>query len=377
MRILQFVPYFIPYNGGQERYVYNLSRHLVKMGHEVHVITSNYPESKEYEVIDGITVERYRCLARPLRNPIVPSFLTINGRIKDFDVIHTHNEHSSAAMAAAYLRRKNNIPLVLTCHGQLRFGNIFADTFEKIYSRSIGRILLDTCDKIVTLSDSDKQYVSNLGVDDVKITILPNAIDPDELESFKPRDVSQKYNLDGKRIVLFVGPVIKRKGVEYLIRAIPKVSRGVRDEIIFVFTGSGDFIEEAKRLSRELKVGDKVLFTGLIDFEELIGFYRSSDIFVLPSMSEGLPTSILEAMYFSLPVITTDIPGVRDHFKDTALLVPPKDEDKLAETLIKLLGNDELRKRLSKSGEKLVRDKYTWDIVAKNYGEIYKNLMER
>ena len=89
MRILQLVPYFPPYIGGQERYVYNLSKYLVRMDHEVHIITSNFPKSEEQEIMDGITIERHKCLARPFRNPITPTFLTLGKKIKKFDVVHT------------------------------------------------------------------------------------------------------------------------------------------------------------------------------------------------------------------------------------------------------------------------------------------------
>mgnify|MGYP000144326075 CR=1 FL=1 len=139
MKILQFVPYFLPYPGGQERYVYNLSKYLVKMGHEVHVITSNFPKSKKFEEIDGITVERYTLIARPLRNPIVPKFLLVPKRFKDFDIIHIHNEHAFSSMVAAYAKRNGDFPLVLTNHGQLKFGNYLADTIERAYMKTFGK----------------------------------------------------------------------------------------------------------------------------------------------------------------------------------------------------------------------------------------------
>jgi len=348
------------------------------MGHEVHIITSNFPKSEEQEIMDGITIERHKCLARPFRNPITPTFLTLGKKIKKFDVVHTHNEHSFAAMVAAYLRRKTDVPLILTCHGQLRFGNFFVDAFERTYSKSIGRMIFEISDHIVTLSASDKQYVSSLGIDSKKISIITNAIEPSELEKFYSGDLEsfrRKCNLDEKRVVLFVGPVIKRKGVEYLIRAIPIVLRNIT-EISFVFTGGGDFLDDAKLLSRKLGISGNVIFTGLIGMRELIKFYRISDLFVLPSFSEGMPTSILEAMYFGLPVVTTDIPGVRDHFSDVALLVPPKNENRLAEAIVRLLDDEKLRKKLSEAGKELVKHKYTWDVVAKKYEQIYKSTLE-
>lgn len=348
------------------------------MGHEVHVIASNFPKAKEFEVIDGITIERCSCLIRPLRNPIAPGMLRLGKKIKEFDVIHTHNEHSFAAMAATYFRRKIDAPLILTCHGQLIFGNKIADYFERIYSRIIGRKIFKIVDHIITLSSSDKQYVSSFGIDLDKIGILPNAIDSEEMfklnqnfENFDSDAFIQKYRLDGKRIILFVGPVIRRKGVEYLIKAIPTVLKDGRDDITFVLVGGGDFLDKTRQLIKMINMEDHVVLTGIISDHELIKFYKCADLFVLPSLSEGVPTSILEAMYFGLPVVATDIPGVKDHFKDVALLVPPKNEDRLAEAIIRLLDDKELTRRLSKTGGELVKSRYTWDAVAREYEKIY------
>ncbi|MCK8519863.1 glycosyltransferase, partial [Methanoculleus sp. 7T] len=77
MKILQIVPYCLPYRGGQERYVYNLSKYLVRHGHDVEIVTSNYPYTRECETSEGIRITRHRCLARPLRNPLTPAFMTL------------------------------------------------------------------------------------------------------------------------------------------------------------------------------------------------------------------------------------------------------------------------------------------------------------
>ena len=383
MKILQIVPYFPPYNGGQERYVLNLSRYMVKKGHEVDIITSNYPKSKNYEKFDGINITRLKYLARPLRNPIVPGFFFENNKnFKEYDIIQTHNEHSISAIAAARFKRKYNLPLVLTCHGQLKFGNFFVNSFEKFYSKNIGKILFDISDIIVVLSESDRQYVSSFDINFRKIAVIPNAIDSNELEHI----ITDKCDLEAFSFdrdheqnpkVLFVGPVIKRKGVEHLIRAIPKVIKDFKfKDILFIFTGVGDYLEEAKLLAIRLGIQKNTLFTGYISMECLTMFYKSSDLFVLPSFSEGLPTSILEAMFFGLPVIATDIPGVRDHFRDYALLVPPGDSESISIAISNILNNSHLSDRLSFDGKKLIKSKYLWDTVADEYEKIYKNLRD-
>jgi len=381
MRILQVAPYFIPYPGGQERYVYNLSKYLVKMGHEVHVITSNYPKTKSFEEIDGITIERHKVFARILRNPITPGFLKIRGMIRNFDIVHMHNEHSFSAMITAYQKKRYDFPLILTNHGQLRFGNFFSDAFEKIYSQSVGKNIFRAASRIVALSSSDAEYISSLGIESKKISILPNAIDSSEFVPYSNLDnidFLKRYNVEGKRIVLFVGQIIQRKGIEYLLKSAKYVMElSHENNIVFFVIGKGGFLEKAKNIVKNLNISELIVFTGKIPFGELVEAYKSADVFVLPSLSEGLPTTILEAMYFGLPVIATDIPGVRDHFRNRALLVPPKNEYKLAEAIIKLLKDEELAKRLSTNGKELVKSKYTWDIVSKKYEDLYKETVRK
>lgn len=375
MKILQLVPYFIPYKGGQERYVYNLSKHLTKIGHEVLIITSNFPGAARKETMESIQVLRHTCIMRPLRNPIAPGMLADKNIVSDCDVIHTHNEHSFASMVACRYKTDLDKPLMITCHGQLKFGNMIADNFEKSYSRKFGKDIFNCADKIIALSSSDKEYISSLNVNSGKISILPNAVDTDMLSRLDEEvgGAQLLQGCDNKKVVLFTGPVIRRKGVEFLIQSIPMVIKHTPNAF-FVFVGGGDFLTKAKEMVIKIGIEKHVLFTGSLSEHDLIGCYKSSDLFVLPSLSEGLPTSILEAMYFGLPVIATDIPGIRDHFTNSSLLVPPENPGELAKAIIRLLDDPVYSKSLSEMGHKLVKAEYTWDKVIRKYDDIYRKL---
>jgi glycosyltransferase involved in cell wall biosynthesis len=379
MKILQIVPYFLPYVGGQENYVYNLSKHLVEKGHEVHVVTSNYPKTSKEEVIDGITVTRYPCLARLLRNPITPSFFTLVDLAKEYDIIHTHNEHSTAAMAAAYLKKRTGKPLVLTCHGQLRFGNAFLDSIENVYSRTIGKKILEKTDAIITLSGSDKQYITSLGIRQDKIAEIPNAIDTHQRAMLEknsdPEGFRKKYALEGKRIVLYVGQVIQRKGLEYLINAMPQVIKDNGEDIHFVYVGEGDYLQTAKKMIEKLDMKKHATFTGSLNQQDVASAYKAAELYILPSLSEGLPTTILEAMYYGVPVIATDIPGVRDHFEGAAVLIPLKSTSRIADALSKTISDKDLIDNLVARGKTLVLSKYTWPEVTNQYECVSKTLL--
>ena len=379
MKIAQITPYFLPHTGGVERYVYNLSKNLINEGHTVEVITSNVPEGRTVDVVDGIPVRRLKCIGEPLRNPLVPSIFLLLDELKKFDIIHVHNLYSSLALSIPILKKFCKIPLVLTHHGQLIYGEPMKDTCVKIYEKSIEKIILKSVDNAVVLSESDAQYISLSGLKMDRVKILPNAINPADFTAYTNVDTTEfieKYHLGGRKRILFVGEVTNRKGIPTLIKSIPPLIKKVlTEEVVFVIVGSGENLSDARALAKDLDVESHVVFTGRLPFVELMQAYCSSDLFVLPSLSEGLPTSILEAMYFGLPVVSTDIPGVRDHFSDFAILVPPKNEFALSNAIISVLEDEHFASMLSRSGRELVLNKYTWGKVAGCYELLYSKVM--
>lgn len=374
MKILQIVPYCLPYHGGQERYVYNLSKYLVRHGHDVEIVTSNYPHTRECETSEGIRITRHRCLARPLRNPLTPAFMTLTRESRECDIVHTHNEHSTAAMAAAFFRNNRCAPLILTCHGQLIFGDHFRDTLEKAYSRTIGRRIFSRVDRIAVNSADDRDYVLSIN-DSVaeKIDILHNAIDPEFFDAVSGSNGT--FDLSGRTNILYVGRLIRRKGLEWLIRAMAEVKRSDDGrDVRCILVGDGEDREYFERLIREQGVEGSVVLAGDVSLDELVYLYRHADLFVLPSLSEVCPTVVLEAMYFGLPVVTTDIPGVRDHFAGCALLVPPKDAGSLARAVQSVIDDKNTAVRLARAGHDLVAGKYIWSRVSKEYESIYRSM---
>ncbi len=378
MKILQIAPYFMPYIGGQESYVYNLSKQLVKNGHEVHIITSNYPKTKYHEELDGITIQRHDILVRPLRNPISLDFLKIKDIVNDYDVVHVHNGHSFPAMITGFLKSRKEFPLVITSHGKLKFGVSYKDFLVKIYRKTISKLLFDNCDKIIVLSKSQEDYISSFNPNAFdKIEIIPNAIDTNlfkEIDKLTPVNKTENLNL------LYVGQLVKRKGLKWLIESISILKGKKIDNIKLILVGSGPDEAYFKKLVKDLKLNDLIEFKGQInDKKEVVSLYKNSDIFLLPSLSEGLPTVILEALFFGLPVIATDIPGIRDHFENYISLVPTKDNNKLAETIINLSQKDNLEqaRKISKEFRNLIESKYSWSAVAEKYEIIYENILNK
>jgi glycosyltransferase involved in cell wall biosynthesis len=377
MKILQVCPYFYPFLAGQEQYVLQLSKKLLKYGEHVDVYTSNYSNLQDFEIIDGIHVHRFDMITAPLNNPISITFLGIFRKLKSFDVVHIHNEHSFFSFITCLCNIYHKKPIVLTCHGQLIFGSYFKDLFEKIYSRTIGKFMFNAATKIIALSEEDKIYISSIGVDTNKIHVLPNAIDTDDLDKQIATEIDAKLSekFVDNRLILFVGRIIPRKGIEYIIKCVKDVI-GQFDDAIFILIGNGEYKSNAEQLCKEQGIEDHVIFLSGLPDEIFFSYYKLAEICILPSLSEGLPTTILESMYFETPVVATNIPGIRSHFKDVALLIPPKNEYELSKAIIRLLSDKKLAMSLRKKGKNLVTSNYTWNKVSKSYLEIYSNLFE-
>jgi rhamnosyl/mannosyltransferase len=135
--------------------------------------------------------------------------------------------------------------------------------------------------------------------------------------------------------------------------------------------GGGVEKDHIQRLIAKFGLQERVHIVGQVSDTELAHLYAKADALVLPSLSEGCPTVVLEAMYFGLPVIATDIPGIRDHFKDTAWLIPPGDDEKLANAIYDLVKNPDHSAWMRKIGRDFVLKNYTWDKIARDYQLIY------
>ena len=380
MRILQPVQYFYPYIGGQEKYIYNLSKQLIRMGNQVDIITSNFPAAPRLDSMEGINIKRLPIIARILRNPIAPGFL-IAGRIASaYDIIHLHNEHGFPTMIASTIWAKSR-PYILTCHGQLQYGNRVSDISERMYTKTIARLVFSKVDRICVNSSLDRDYIRRIDpLASDKLRVVSNAVDPMRLEEVRKsaQNVSLPFQSpEGSFKILFVGRIIRRKGIEWLLKAVRiLIKEKGRTDVILTLVGSGEDSLEFIRMSQELGIANQIHFMGEVSDEILINMYENSDLFVLPSLSEVCPTVLLEAMYFRLPVVSTRIAGIMDHFSDTAILVPTMDERLLAMEIENLLDDEKKRKSLSVKGRERILSQYTWPQVARKYLEIYSEAIE-
>lgn len=231
--------------------------------------------------------------------------------------------------------------------------------------RALFRKTLDRATYVVTLGQFWQSYlIDEIGVDPDKVVIVPYGV-PDPRFARQPRD-SKPLRL------LFLGQLGERKGTPVLLRALAMPSLRSGDWSL-VLAGDGE-VEEMRKLAVELGISERCTFTGWVDRMDAERLLSNSDIFVLPSRAEGLPVAILEAMSYGLAIVTTPVGAIAEAITDreTGLLIPPEDDTALANALVELLEQQDLRRRIGKGAKDKFHKEFTLQRYAESIREIYR-----
>ena len=346
--------------GGPESITFNIAKFLDSVGDEVFVFKGFYG--------DATTLRR---LGIEVRNIIDPRI------IRNSDVVHVILGLKSNGYLGATLAKTLSRPLVWHFHQpkDTTFKGIryFKYHIINILS-SIDRIFLDYSDAIIAVSDYSRRFLLRMGYKG-KITVIPPGIDINFFRPYKEQDILlEKYNIKESNRILFVGNLIPRKGLDDLFLAYRLLrQRGYNCCLIIV--GEGPEKRHLQQLMKKLRLQD-VYFLGRVPNEDLPYIYSSSDIFVLPSLQEGLGIVLLEAMSCGLPVVASNVGGIRDVIKkEVGLPIPPRDHQALTKALSLLIEEEELRKELSIRAMEYVRSNFDWRIIIKKLRRIYSSLV--
>ena len=203
-----------------------------------------------------------------------------------------------------------------------------------------------------------------------EISVIPNGIDIDRFN-----DSSPKFSESSDTKIIFVGNLRPEKGLSYLIEAMEYIAKkDINSRLLIV--GEGPQKENLEKLVTKLNINDRVTFSGKAATDEVPVYLKNSDIFVLPSLQEGFPNVLLEAMASGLPVVATDVNGINEIIEDckNGFLVESKNSKEIAEKILLLLEDDDLRKRISKQNMKKA-SKYSWQQTVQMLENVYDNTL--
>ena len=216
-------------------------------------------------------------------------------------------------------------------------------------------------DHIIAVSKHARwELIKEWGIPLEKVTFIPNGVD---VEAFKPKGKKEP-------MILFVGKLTRRKGVEYLIRAYAEVAS---EDFRLIIVGDGEERSRLERLVRMFNLQRKVTFLGYVSKETLQALYTKARIFVLPSLAEGFPLTLLEAMSCGCAVVATKVSGLLDVVNDdNGFLVEPGSVDALAEKLGLLMGDQKTTEYMGRRGRECVSRKYSWENIASKTLTVYE-----
>jgi len=375
-------------------FVYELCRRLTDEFH-VHVLAPHASGAAIVEQLAGIQVTRYRYFfprweslaynggilanlkQNPLRFGLIPFFVLLQLwallkllQRRHIDCIHAHwliPQGIIALMARWFFRSAP--PLVTTSHG----GDLFG-LKGFVFNRLKRRVAKHSA-AVTVVSRIMGDVLRTLNVDEDRIHVIPMGVDLSE--RFVPPDDRG----DGK-VLLFVGRFVEKKGLAYLIDALPSIlTRHSSAKLKIV--GDGQERETLRNRVTRLKLNEHVEFLGAVKNESLPAIYRASDVVVFPSVvagdgdREGFGLVLVEALGCECATVVTDLPAMRDIVSDgqTALVVPQKNADQLAQKIIDLLDDTQLRRRLGKAGREYVLQRFDWRIIAKQYTDLMHSVI--
>ncbi|MGB9854013.1 MAG: glycosyltransferase family 4 protein [Candidatus Bathyarchaeales archaeon] len=371
--------------GGVERRIIETGKRLQgKVGIEVYCGTK--AGFNKMAIVDGITL--IPCFSTDLFFPIDNWFFnkSLGRRFKAIkaDVFEAHTV-SGYGFLKAMKQHKIKKPFIQTIHGvladeyiqSLKFSSPTLRTkFSRIFMRKLSEMekyAAKNADLIVTVSKySLSKMVELYGVDTAKIRVVPNGVD---VKRFRPAQSSKKLRrkvgVNDNSCVLFVGNLIPRKGVHFLIEAARYVLKENK-RVVFLIVGDGPLKNYLVSYSKIQGVSENFVFLGNVSDSMLPAIYNCADVFVLPSIQEGQGITLLEAQASAKPVVAFHTGGI-DEFvlnKKTGFLVKP-DSCELANAILNLLSNERLRNEMGRYARKFICENFSWDSCAEKMFTVY------
>lgn len=330
-------------------------------------------------------IEKIPFFPKRYSNVFVKTNLDLS-ELKKYDIVHLHHTIPFFSFKQiADMCVKNNIPYVNTLHElnvMLTLPEVMdMKKYQKIiYNKLILKnylTVLKNASCLFALSEADKELAKKL-FPNKEVILSPNGVVSSEFNMNTQDDRYQSFleenDIDpNQKFILFVGSIDKRKGVDILVKAV----KNLNEEFQLLIVGPKIDSTFYSYIENLISDDSKIKVLDYVSKKNLIALYNLADIFVLPSLSEGLPLVLLEAMAAGTPCITSDIMGsneVVEHNK-TGFLFPKGDVNSLTDYLAELLRDKDLRKYMGDNALKAVKEKYDWDVIVKNNIEIYKEIV--
>lgn len=355
-------------------YFYELSARQVNVGHEVHVLTwSKNGKYSEEKVTEGFIVYRLPglnfCIDGVIQEyPYLPGLPAEIEMLRP-EIVHAESHLFLTTVQAVRKARSLGSPSVVTVHGVFADRGVAVNLAQYAYLRTLGLEVFRSADRVICLTSGDVKEIVRFGCPLEKIRLVPNAVDTERFKPCKEREDD---------LVVWVGRFVPEKGLEYLVEAA-KIVADEFEDVRFLLVGYGPLKAKIMKLVYDRGLLGRFLrFTGALSRDEVAKVLGKAAVFVFSSLKEGLPLSVLEAMACGVPVVVSDIQGINEIISDqhNGFLVPPKKPEALANVVLTLLNDKNLRRRLGQNARQLMVERYSWDMVISKMEKVYNEAIK-
>jgi glycosyltransferase involved in cell wall biosynthesis len=399
MKILQIGSPLTSFTGDMGL-IFKSSKGLIDLGHEVTIVTTDadsfFYDKEKSEIFSDTRKQLAKATEKSIIFKGVPLF-ALHCRIhklgffcpdakkfareiiSDFDVVHVCTWYSHICMIFAQIAFEKNVPFIISSWGSLlpnarKLKGKQKWVADQMYTKKI----LKHATGFQSVGESERKEFLKLGVTPESIYRLDNPVELEKFELVKKENILKKYNIEGKKFLLFLGRINEKKGIELLLKSFFNILKK-QNKLILVLAGSGtkEYQVEIKKLVNKLGLKENVIFTGLVTENEKLELLESASLFVLTSHSDVHPIAVQDALAMSLPVVITeacDYPEVIDY--DAGIIVD-EDVNQITKAILEIINDKERLDTMSKNARKLVIEKFELKIQIKKYEKMYEDVIKR
>ncbi len=369
------------FSGGVGNVVYNLLLQMKKRGHEIYVFTTAaMGEETSIEKHENVTVVRYKPQFKVSSSPVALNYVYSRFIFNlDLDIIHAHIGNPLAPLGGALYAKVRKKPFIITYHEDMigGYGSWLRRAVIWFLNTFVVDRILSQADAVLTPSEYYIEKSTHLNKIKDKVASIPNGIILEDYQrKYSKKESRDILNLSQREnIILFVGSLTPRKAPDVLVKAMSLVLRRCPDSRL-LFVGDGYYRNDLEALAKERGILENITFMGFVDDDTKKLCYSASDIFVLPSRSEGFGIVLLEALAYGLPLVVSDLEVFRSVVQDgyNGFFTETENERDLASKILYLLDDADLRTRMGENAKREVQ-RFDWDSIADETLRFYEGIL--
>jgi glycosyltransferase involved in cell wall biosynthesis len=365
-----------------------LSKYLISRGHKVIVLTPRMLKEDELNGLSSVSFKIYPSIFLPGIRYTIPFFLRQYGILREtlrrekIDIIHLWTYYYPAVWVPLIFARVFRIPVILSTGSfpgiSWKYDSKFIDLLAKVYSKSIGKIILRRCDKVFLYNPRIATTAQEMGIQQNNLVVCPSGImDSARFHQSKSNvaDIRKSLGIyEDEAMILNVGRLVPVKGI---ITAIAITEELIKDgfKLKTVIVGDGPFRKKYEKIVQKRGIQEQVIFTGFR--KDIVELMSACDVFLFPSVGEELGGALLEAAECSKPLVASNVGGIPLVIihGETGFLAEPTDIESFVYHVKLLLTHKDLAKELGRKARKHVTLNFNWDEFAKKNEDIYQQVM--